>query len=228
MIKKKETAKKEDACANKGSKGLLSFVDSFFVKYFVPLVPKGIETYHLTLLTILWSLIIILGGYLSQFNIHWLWLVSGMIFMQYFTDVLDGAVGRARNTGLIKWGYYMDHFLDYIFLASIIVAYAFLYPAEFHIYIMLELMLFGAFMINSYLEFSATGCFKIHYLGIGPTEVRLGFILVNIMIIFFARTYLLFLLPYVLGLAVLGLVVVIFRTQRKLWKMDEDVKGKKI
>ena len=49
-----------------------------------------------------------------------LWFVSLMIVLQYLTDLFDGEVGRQRNTGLIKWGFYMDHFLDYLFLSSLV------------------------------------------------------------------------------------------------------------
>jgi phosphatidylglycerophosphate synthase len=31
-----------------------------------------------------------------------------VIVFQYITDLLDGEIGRKRNTGLIKWGFYMD------------------------------------------------------------------------------------------------------------------------
>ena len=79
-------------------------------------IPKCIETNHLTMLTIVWSMIIIGAGFLAKNDIRWFWLVSFMIIMQYITDVYDGKLGKFRNTGLIKWGYFMDHFLDYVFL----------------------------------------------------------------------------------------------------------------
>ena len=33
-----------------------------------------------------------------------------------FTDSFDGALGRRRDTGIPKWGYYMDHLLDFVFM----------------------------------------------------------------------------------------------------------------
>jgi hypothetical protein len=39
-----------------------------------------------------------------------------MLGPQWFTDCLDGALGRYRDTGIPKWGYYMDHFLDFVFM----------------------------------------------------------------------------------------------------------------
>ena len=190
----------------------------------VPLVPKNIQTYHLTLMTILWSLIIVVSGFLAKYNINWLGLTSLMILFQYLTDLLDGEIGRQRKTGLIKWGFYMDHFLDYIFLCSILIGYSFLLSGN-NIYILFFILaLFGAFMVNSFLSFAATNEFKISYLGIGPTEVRLIFIIINSLIILFGKTYMAPALPLILIFSLLGLIVTVYRTQKYLLKIDMNKK----
>jgi len=71
---------------------------------------------------------------------------------------------------------------------------------------------------------SATNEFKISYLGIGPTEIRLIFIVVNTLLIIFNKTYMAAALPYVLTFSAFGLFVVIFKTQKYLWKVDMDQK----
>jgi len=194
------------------------------VRKYVDKVPKSIETYHLTLTTVIWSAGVILFSYLAQYNIHWLWLTSLMILLQYITDLFDGAVGRHRNTGLIKWGFYMDHYLDYIFLGCLLIGYSFIVENPFGIMFFVLLTL-GAFMVNSFLAFAATNEFKINYLGIGPTEMRLIFILVNTLIIIFGRTYLRWAVPVVLIFSVIGLNVIIYRTQKYIWQID--MKNKK-
>ena len=192
--------------------------------WLLPKVPARIETYHLTLSTVLWSALIVVFSFLAKHDIRWLWLSSLMIFLQYITDLLDGAVGRARDTGLVKWGYYMDHFLDYVFLCSILIGYSLLLPGTFKSTLFFVMAFFGAFMVNSFLSFAATNEFKISYLGIGPTEVRIVFILVNTLLILFGRTYMLRALPYVLTLATFGLFVTVYRTQRELWDVDMQAK----
>jgi len=208
------------------SGSLLSKYEQEITKKYVSKIPKYIETHHLTLTTILWSLLIIVFSYLAKGDINWLWLVSLMIFFQYITDLFDGAVGRFRKTGLIKWGYYMDHFLDYIFLCSIIIGYSFILPDHFKYLLLLILTIFGAFMVNSYLSFAATNEFKIYYLKLGPTEIRIMFILINTMLVVFGKTYLGATLPYILGLSLLGLVIVVYRTQKYIWKIDMSKKIK--
>jgi len=98
------------------------------VSWGTPRIPKGLETYHLTGMTILWSIGVLVFGYLAKYNIHWLWGSTAMILLQYITDLFDGAIGRHRNTGLVKWGYYADHFLDYIFMCCILIDTAFSSP----------------------------------------------------------------------------------------------------
>lgn len=203
---------------------MLGPVENKFKNWLVPWVPKSVETYHLTLTTLLWSALIILFSWLAIGNRQWLWGVSLMIFFQYVTDLLDGEVGRRRNTGLIRWGFYMDHFLDYIFLCCIIIGYAILLPASFYLELLFILSIVTAYMVNSFLRYSATEKFKISYLGFGPTEIRLLFIILNTLIIIFGRTYMSFALPYVLGLISLGLIVVVYRTQKKIWELDMKYK----
>lgn len=207
---------------------LLATAESRLRDALLPLVPRWCETYHLTMLTVLWCILILGCSYIAQFNGYsWsMHLVSVWIFLQYITDLLDGAIGRTRNTGLIKWGYYMDHFLDYLFLCSILIGYSFLIAAPYKIMLFFILALFGAFMVNSFLSFAATNQFKIAYLGVGPTEIRVGFIFVNC---FLAHnsTFLAPALPYVLAGSLFGLFVTVFRTQQMLWKLDMQIKAER-
>ncbi len=208
----------------KFGKSILYDIEIPFRDWLVPKVPRWLEGYHLTLTTILWSILIVVFSFLAKHNIHWLWLVSLMIFLQYITDLLDGAVGRARDTGLVKWGYYMDHFLDYIFLSSILIGYALLLPDVFKYRLFFVMAFFGAFMVNSFLSFAATNKFKIAYMGIGPTEIRIVFIIINTLLICFGRTYMLKALPFVLCAATFGLFVTVYRTQKMLWDIDMRAK----
>jgi phosphatidylglycerophosphate synthase len=205
---------------------LLTSQEERLKQWLLPKVPLWLETYHLTSMTLLWSVLVLLFSFLARHNIHWMWLTSLMIAMQYLTDLLDGAVGRQRDTGLVKWGFYMDHLLDYIFLCSMLIGYAALFPQHYGFLLLLVLMVFGAFMVNSFLSFAATNQFRIAYMGIGPTEVRIGFILVNALICFANPEYVRAALPYVLGFAVFGLFVTVVRTQSELWDADMKAKGR--
>lgn len=189
-------------------------------------IPSWLETYHLTLMTIPWSVVVIMAGYFARQNVHWLWLSSLMIFLQYVTDLYDGKVGRHRNTGLIRWGYFMDHFLDYMFLCSILLSYFFLIPHQSYIYLFAILAFSGAFMVNAYLSFASTNRFRIEYFAVGPTQIRCGFIVFNVLVIFLGKSLIVALLPFFCGISFLVLCCVVYRTQKYIWKMDMENRNK--
>ncbi|MEO5927767.1 MAG: CDP-alcohol phosphatidyltransferase family protein [Patescibacteria group bacterium] len=208
----------------KVGQSLLHGPEQVLIQAAAPRVPAWIKSHHLTLASIPISLLIILCSYLGKESIEWLWAVSGLIALQWITDSLDGAVGRLRKEGLIRWGYYMDHLLDFFFLASILIGYMLLLPDKSKWIHFFVLAIFGGFMVNSFLAFAATNKFRVSYLGFGPTEARLVFILINTLIILFGKTYLAFSLPYILGFALLGLIVVIYKTQKETWEMDMEAR----
>lgn len=199
---------------------LLGRVEKKFITAAAPKFPRWIEGYHLTLMTIFWSIGLIWFGYLAQFNRQWLWLSSLMLFLQWFTDSFDGALGRLRDTGIPKWGYYMDHLLDYFFLCAILIGYSFLLNERNVPFMYILLLIFTGFMVNSFLSFAATNEFKITYLRFGPTEMRIFFIAVNTYIIYFGITVIENALRYLVVLALVVLIIVVFRTQKYVWNID--------
>lgn len=50
--------------------------------------------------------------------------------------------------------------------------------------------------------------------------MRLAFIITNTLLIVFGKTYLAWLIPWLIAAALIGLAVVVFRTQRALWAID--------
>jgi phosphatidylglycerophosphate synthase len=103
-----------------------------FVARWFNCVPFWLETHPLTLLTIPWTSLVIASAWKvrESGNIRWSWGVSLAIVLQYLTDLFDGAVGHTRNTGLVKCGFYMDHFLDYVFQCGLIIGYAIIAPPQ--------------------------------------------------------------------------------------------------
>jgi phosphatidylglycerophosphate synthase len=193
--------------------------------WIAPRLPLWLETYHLTISTILWSGLIVLFGWLAaKYDINWLWGTSVCIALQYLTDLLDGEVGRQRNTGLIKWGFYMDHFLDYFFLCAILIGYGFLLPDEDKYILFFVQALLAGFMVHSFLAFAATNKFKIAHMAIGPTEIRILFIVINTLLILFGKTHLAAALPYALGFSAIGLCVVVYQAQKEIWELDMEKK----
>jgi phosphatidylglycerophosphate synthase len=208
------------AGASKTNTSILSPLERRITPLVLPKIPRWLETYHLTLLTLVWSLLIIAFSYLAASNIDWLWAVSAMIFMQYVTDHYDGKVGQYRQTGLVRWGYYMDHLLDYFFLCSVIIGYSFVLPEKSRYQILFLLAIFGGFVVSSFLAFSATNRLKISYLKLGPTEFRVALIVINTLLILFGKRYMISGLKYVNAGALIALTYVVYQTHKTIWKLD--------
>lgn len=210
----------EFAGAGKFNNSFLSPLERKLAPIVIPRVPTWLQTYHLTMLTLVWSLLIVFFSFLAAKNIRWLWMVSLMIALQWVTDHYDGKVGKYRNTGLVRWGYYMDHLLDYFFLCSILIGYAFILPESSRFQLLLMLALFAAYDFSTFLAFAATEKLKISYLKFGPTEFRVALIIINALLINFGTKHMIGGLKWVNAGAVVGLCVMIYTTQKKIWRLD--------
>lgn len=183
-------------------------------------VPDYIQTYHLTLLTIVWTFLVLLSGLFSKFRPEWLWLTCIVIVAQYITDLLDGTVGRERNTGLVKWGHYMDHVLDFVFFTALMLNFGFLFSAESFRIITIAAFVQAGFMVSMFLNYSATEKFGISFFGFGPTEVRILYLLSYLHIIFLGPKMFETILPYATYILAVLLAIFIYRTQKKIWEQD--------
>ncbi|MHC4553336.1 MAG: CDP-alcohol phosphatidyltransferase family protein, partial [Planctomycetota bacterium] len=206
---------------------LLAPHEKRFILWLAPKFPLWVKSWHLTMLTVPWSVGVIGFGMLAGHtgNLHWLWLSSVMIFLQWFTDCFDGAIGRDRNEGLVKWGFYMDHFLDFVFMCAVFIGWSYLFGGVYNKLLWFMSLGMGCLMVNSFLGFGATNEFKITYLGTGPTEMRLYFMLINAAITIFGTRWLLISLPYIFIAFWLGICVVVFRSQRHIYNLDMQAKA---
>jgi phosphatidylglycerophosphate synthase len=216
----------DNGIKEKAGKWLLKDVEDRLKNFIVPCLPGWIETYHLTWLTLVWSGLVVLFFYLGTENSAYYWYIPGLVILQYVTDLLDGSLGRYRDTGLVKWGYYVDHFLDFVFMCSIIFGYALV--AGFNVWFFLLLALASGFMVHAFLLVSTNGEFQISLFGLGPTEGRVMFIILHIVILIIGIEIVEVLLPYVVGLVTLFLVYAFLASQVKLWRIDMSIKNKKV
>ena len=206
--------------ANKSNNSLLTPFERRLAPVVLPRIPAWLETYHLTMLTLVWSSLILLFSYWAAKDLRWLWGVSAMVFLQYVTDHYDGKIGKYRGTGLVRWGYYMDHFLDYIFLCSIIIGYSFILPERSRYQVLIMLALFAGYEVSTFLAFAATDRLKISYLKFGPTEFRLAVIIINALLVQYGTRQMINGLKYVNIGAGIGLILVIYKTHKTIWALD--------
>jgi phosphatidylglycerophosphate synthase len=208
----------------KKGQSLLGPLERRFIDWAVPKIPRPIMTQHLTMLTLAWSAGTVLFGWLADGDRAWLHGMSVMVFLQWLTDSLDGSLGKYRKQGLVKWGFFMDHLLDFVFAGSIVIGYSFLVEAKWLEFLFLLLLLVtGATMAVSFLSFAATNQFQIAYYGVGPTEIRIGYIALNTFVYFAGTEIFSWGVPVVVALNLFALVVLTAQSSRNLWQLDDEI-----
>ena len=186
----------------------------------LPRIPSWLQTYHLTMMTLIWSAMILLFSYMAAKDLRWLWMVSLMVFLQYVTDHYDGKIGKYQNTGLVRWGYYMDHLLDYVFLCSIIIGYSFILPDKSRYQILIMLAIFAGYEVSTFLSFASTDKLKISFMKLGPTEFRLAVIVINALLVEYGTRKMVNGLKYVNIGAAIVLAIIVYQTHKVIWQMD--------
>jgi archaetidylinositol phosphate synthase len=115
---------------------------------------------------------------LTYKSLLFLHLASLGIFIHWLGDSLDGRVARLRDEGRPKYGHYLDHMLDAVSLVVIVfgINYSKLTFLSAWVWV---LVLFLLMMIHSFLRSSVTNVFELSFERIGPTEARIGLIIMN-------------------------------------------------
>ena len=183
--------------------------------------PGWVTSDMLTWVGTLGSVLIALGYILSNINVHFLWLASFGLIVNWYGDSLDGTLARVRKTQRPIYGYYIDHTVDGInetlmFVGIGLSPFLNLYTALALLIVYLQLTLNVS--MNAHLKAE----FKLTYAGLGPTELRLVAIILNTLLIFikpwqqFERVYTLFgktvfvhALDYP-GLVILAILILIY------------------
>jgi len=208
----------ENTLKNKSGDWFTKKSEDTLKNFLVPKIPSWLQTNHLTWLTIVWSILVVLFFYLGNENYFYLWFIPLFVVFQYITDLLDGAVGRFRNTGLVTWGYYTDHFFDFVFMVSILLGYGLI--LGFNIWLFTLLAIASGIMVHTFLLVSTSDTFRISFLKIGPTEGRILFIVFHIVVVIIGIQILKLILPYIVVITILGLLIMFKTAQKSLWKND--------
>jgi phosphatidylglycerophosphate synthase len=135
-------------------------------------LPSGIHSDHLSSL----GLVAMAAAGASFAAYPWSrWAVVGVVAAlaaNWFGDSLDGTVARVRNQQRPRYGFYVDHVIDLagtIFLLGGLACSGLMSPLP------AALVLAGFLLVSaeSYLATHATGVFRMSFMAIGPTELRI-------------------------------------------------------
>lgn len=212
---------------SKGGTTLLRPLQDRYVTKLIDVVPSFIETNHLTLLSIAFSFFVVLGAYLSRYDILWVLLVIAANIGQYLSDFLDGSIGRKRNTGLIFWGFFVDHYLDFFFASSNIIAFSLVLSLSQYFAMWMLILVAANFLIelhkcNMFGKYNVNGSNLI-----GGIELRF------ITVILFTLTMVIYdhmnlVMAIVVIIETIQIVVEFYKFQKELWELDMENKRRQI
>ena len=125
------------------------------------------------------AVLYMLGGYLSNANLNYLWLASFGLVLHWYGDSLDGTLARVRHEERPVFGFFIDHTLDAVTTAMIFIG-AGLSPIFRMDVALFALSGYLCLSVYTYILTILKGEFRLTYGGMGPTEFRLLLILLNI------------------------------------------------
>ena len=143
-------------------------------------LPRWITPDHLTALGFASMGLVGLAYRLSGLDQRFLLLANLGLFLNWFGDSLDGTLARRRNCPRPRYGFYLDHVVDALGAALLLLGLAasglcapLLAAALLVSYLLLQ--------VHVALAAAAGGSFRIAYGGVGGTELRLLLGAVNLL-----------------------------------------------
>jgi len=192
--------------AKRVQQSLLSGVEKKALIWMAERMPSFINSDHLTLVGLFAMLGAGAGYWLSGGNTAWLWMVNGMILLNWAGDSLDGTLARVRNRQRPRYGFYVDHVIDAVSAVLLLggLALSGYMSAAVAAGLLVAFLLLA---VESYLATYTLGTFRLSHGLFSPTELRLLLMIGNVAL--FARTeatilggrYLLFDVGGVIGVA---------------------------
>jgi archaetidylinositol phosphate synthase len=135
-------------------------------------LPPSINSDHLTLLAL--AAMALAGASYAVASIApaALWVVILALALNWFGDSLDGTLARVRRVERPRYGFYVDHVLDIVGISLLLGGLAcsgYMTPLVAMVLLVTYLLVTG----EVFLATAAHGVFRMSFLGMGPTELRI-------------------------------------------------------
>lgn len=141
-------------------------------------LPRWVVPDHLTWFGFFGALVAGAGYVFTNWGKGFLWVSSLGFVINWFGDSLDGTLARVRKIQRPTYGFFIDHNVDAL-TALVIGIGAGISPFVSLSVVLLILIGYYLLSIFTYINTYLREVFKISYGGFGPTELRLGIIVLN-------------------------------------------------
>lgn len=160
------------------NKILLGPLERPALKWLSERMPQWVNPDLLTAFGFFGAVLIFAGYLLTSIDVRFMWLSSFGFVVNWFGDSLDGTLARHRKIERPRYGFFMDHAVDCLTEAMVFIGLGLSPYVDLRLAL---LALVGYMMLSIYvfLDTYVCGEFRISYLGIGPTEMRVIAIIAN-------------------------------------------------
>jgi len=162
---------------------LFNPIEKRLLQTLVAQMPGWVTPDLLTAVGVLGAIVIFSSYCLTNLDPNFLWLANLGFAINWFGDSLDGSLARYRHIERPKYGFFLDHTVD-AFNEFIIVMGLGLSPYVTFAIACLGLIGYLLLSVLVYVRTAVEGVFQISYGQLGPTEVRIIFILLNTIVYF--------------------------------------------
>ena len=149
-------------------------------------LPTWVTPDKLTLLAALAAIGIGICLAFSGENPGLLWVAIALFFVHWFGDSLDGSIARYRSIERPNYGFFIDHRSDMLAAFVILVGLG-ISPYVRTDVALLALAGYYLLSVHTFLLAKVTGEFHLSHGGIGPTEIRVIFILLALGLLVFGQ-----------------------------------------
>lgn len=153
------------------------------LKWLAAHMPVWITPDICTMIGVFGSLLTGVSYVLSNSDRNFLWLASLGFFINWFGDSLDGTLARYRKIERPIFGFFVDHTTDAFSVTVIVLGLGLTSYVSFDI-ACLALITYLLMCVLVFVRTSAIGEFKISYGKLGPTEIRVLIVVLNIAMYF--------------------------------------------
>jgi len=190
------------------NESLFSGIEQRMLAALVVRTPMKVKPDHLTGLGVVGAAVVFAGYCLSNLDVKWLWLANVGIAIHWVGDSLDGTLARHRSIERPRYGFYLDQVIDTI--GNLLMAAGLgLSPWVHFGSAMMVLALYHMLSVQTYVRTIVDREFHVAPGRLGPTEMRVGMIAMNICILVFGmQTVTTWPVPLEWGDLFLGVVVI--------------------
>jgi archaetidylinositol phosphate synthase len=161
------------------NEGLLQPLERPALAWLAARIPTSVSPDHLTAIGLAGALIAFAGYALSSRNATFLWMANAGLAVNWFGDSLDGTLARVRGIERRRYGFFIDHTTDLLSQVLLALGLGLSSYVRFEI-ACLALIAYLLMAVMTFVRTVVHGTLQIAFVGIGPTEVRVGMIILNL------------------------------------------------